>query len=214
MRTMCLQTHSLAGATGSAFVSVGKTKLNCAVYGPRPNTKAASQDRGSINLEFKYAPFATTSKGACNERDSAHLVTLLHQAVNAVVRLDLYRKSTIAVSVLVLEDDGGVISAALTCIGLALADAGIEMLDVLTGASGCAVALEQPDGPPRICVLLDPDADERRAFADKCTVVDLGYCPAQSSACFIHATGPLLASESGEQVGSVCISRQPKPHEA
>ncbi|ESS29795.1 3' exoribonuclease family, domain 1 domain-containing protein [Toxoplasma gondii VEG] len=205
MRAMCMQTHSLAAAAGSAFVSVGKTKLNCAVYGPRPNMKHASQDRGSINLEFRFAPFATTGKDACSERDTAHLTTLLHQALNAVVRLDLYAKSTIAVSVLVLEDDGGLISAALTCIGLALADAGIEMLDVVTGASACVFSVGHPDSPPRTCVLLDPDAEERRAFADKnCTFVDLGYCPALASVCFIRASGTLLATESGEQMLRLC----------
>ncbi|PFH36228.1 3' exoribonuclease family, domain 1 domain-containing protein [Besnoitia besnoiti] len=205
MRAMCLQTRSLAAAAGSAFVSVGKTKLNCAVYGPRPTRKPASQDRGYLNLEFNYAPFSSSANEPSSERDNSHLATLLHQSLNAVVRLEKYPKSTIDVCVMVLEDDGGVLAAALTCIGLALSDAGIEMLDIVTGAAGCAVSLEQPQGPLRVALLLDPDADEVKALANKdFTLVEIGYCPALSSVCFLHATGPLISSDSGEQLLGLC----------
>jgi exosome complex component MTR3 len=47
----------------------------------------------------------------------------------------LYPKSQIDVHVMVLEDAGSVLAAALTCAGLALADASIHMFDILIGAS-------------------------------------------------------------------------------
>jgi exosome complex component MTR3 len=47
----------------------------------------------------------------------------------------LYPKSQIDVHVIVLEDSGSVLAAALTCAGLALADASIHMFDVIVGAS-------------------------------------------------------------------------------
>jgi exosome complex component MTR3 len=47
----------------------------------------------------------------------------------------LYPKSQIDVHVIVLEDAGSVLAAALTCAGLALADASIHMFDVIVGAS-------------------------------------------------------------------------------
>ena len=47
----------------------------------------------------------------------------------------LYPKSQIDIHVIVLEDAGSVLASALTCAGLALADASIHMFDTLIGAS-------------------------------------------------------------------------------
>lgn len=47
----------------------------------------------------------------------------------------LYPKSQIDVHVTVLEDDGSADAAAITCAGLALANASIKMYDLIVGAS-------------------------------------------------------------------------------
>lgn len=47
----------------------------------------------------------------------------------------LYPKSQIDVFVTVLENDGSFVAGAITCAGLALADAAIDMFDVIVGAS-------------------------------------------------------------------------------
>ena len=47
----------------------------------------------------------------------------------------LYPKSQIDVFITVLEDDGSSLAAAITCAGLAVADAAIDMFDVIVGAS-------------------------------------------------------------------------------
>ncbi|XP_023336273.1 exosome complex component MTR3 [Eurytemora carolleeae] len=49
--------------------------------------------------------------------------------------MNLYPKSCIDVFVTVLEDDGGVLAAAITATGLALSDAQIGLYDNITGAS-------------------------------------------------------------------------------
>ena len=68
----------------------------------------------------------------------------LSAALSTSVQLELLPKSTIAVHVLVLQDDGGVPSAAITCASLALADASIHLYG-LVAASSCAL-LPQPPG--------------------------------------------------------------------
>lgn len=60
----------------------------------------------------------------------------------------------------VIEDDGSVLAAAITCAGLALADAGIPMYDIIT-ASTVAVFDNQ--------ILVDPT----KAEEDVCSSVDL-----------------------------------------
>ena len=47
----------------------------------------------------------------------------------------LYPKSQIDVFITVLEDDGSSLAAAITTAGLAVADAAIDMFDVIVGAS-------------------------------------------------------------------------------
>ena len=47
----------------------------------------------------------------------------------------LYPKSQIDVFITVLEDDGSSLAAAITCAGLAVADAAIDMFDVIVGSS-------------------------------------------------------------------------------
>ena len=59
----------------------------------------------------------------------------------------LYPKSQIDVHVVVLEDSGSVLASALTCAGLALADASIHMFDVIIGASLVRLAQFVKVGP-------------------------------------------------------------------
>ena len=47
----------------------------------------------------------------------------------------LYPKSQVDVFITILEDDGSSLAAAITCAGLAVADAAIDMFDVIVGSS-------------------------------------------------------------------------------
>ena len=55
------------------------------------------------------------------------------EALASTVCLHRYPKSAIELYLTVLEDDGGVLAASLTAAGLALADAGIHMFDLVVG---------------------------------------------------------------------------------
>ncbi|KAJ3159196.1 Exosome complex component MTR3 [Irineochytrium annulatum] len=84
---------------------------------------------------------------------------LIEQALTPAVRLRLYPKSQIDVFVQVLEGDGTMASlaSAITCASLALADAGIEMVD-LVGA--CSVAFGALDACGTNAVVMDCGAEE------------------------------------------------------
>ena len=59
-----------------------------------------------------------------------------------MVNLQKFPKSTLELSVLVLENDGGVLGCALTALSCALTNAGIEMYDLLIGTCCAIVASE------------------------------------------------------------------------
>lgn len=88
------------------------------------------------------------------------LALSLKRALQPAVCRYAFSNFQVDIFVYVIEDDGSVLAAAITCAGLALADAGIPMYDIIT-ASTVAVIDNQ--------ILVDPTAAEE----DVCSSVDL-----------------------------------------
>merc|ERR1712178_127755 len=87
-----------------------------------------------------------------------------------------------------IEDDGGAITAALAAASLALADASIEMKDIVGGATvhPCRGAGDKPG-----VLLLDCDGEEEQSMPEGSAVLHVGLCPSRGVLCLIHAAGPL-----------------------
>lgn len=75
----------------------------------------------------------------------------LTRCLSAATRLSEYPKSRIDVIAFVLEDDGSAFAGCVTAAGLAMADAGIEMYDLV---GGCNAGVFEGK------VVLDPDRGE------------------------------------------------------
>jgi exosome complex component MTR3 len=84
----------------------------------------------------------------------------LQQALAAAILLDRYPKSVIDVNVLVLQDSGSALAAAVTAASVALAAAGIAMRDIVTCAS--VAVIDSNDGSA-VRLALDPDAATLRS---------------------------------------------------
>ena len=54
----------ISQANGSAYIEADKIKIACAVYGPRQNKNVAYSEQGRLNVEVKYAPYATARRKA------------------------------------------------------------------------------------------------------------------------------------------------------
>jgi len=112
---------------------------------------------------------------AALSRKETELSQKLLSAIAPVVPLGRrYAKSAVAVRVVVFRDDGGALPAAVAAACLALADANVELLDLV---SCCSVAVVRARGAPdddekeeetqepagrreEVAVLADPDFDE------------------------------------------------------
>lgn len=83
---------------------------------------------------MRFAPFSCLERGAwiqgSQEKD---LSLMLHESLQPAVCLHKYPRSQIEVNVMVLENSGSVLAHAVTC--ASLADAGIEMYDLVLGCS-------------------------------------------------------------------------------
>lgn len=85
---------------------------------------------------MRFAPFSCPERGSwiqgSQERDFS---MMLQESLQPAVCLHKYPRSQIEVNVMVLENGGSVLAHAVTCASLALADAGIEMYDLVLGCS-------------------------------------------------------------------------------
>ncbi|CAM9873484.1 unnamed protein product [Sphacelaria rigidula] len=160
----------VAHATGSAYVEFNHTKVICAVYGPHAQTGRDSSfsEEGQLQCDFSYSPFATPggrreTRGGRGD-DERELSTLLRQTLEASVQVHRLTKSVVDVRVMVLQADGSELAVATTCASMALADAGIELYDLVTA---CSVGY---DGTQMV---LDPTREEEGKGAGVMTIAML-----------------------------------------
>jgi exosome complex component MTR3 len=60
LRGAFMKVDVVSGASGSAYVEFNRTRVICAVYGPRNDTRSRKEfsHEGQLVCDFKYAPFA------------------------------------------------------------------------------------------------------------------------------------------------------------
>ena len=125
---------------GSALVEMGLTIALATVRGPMACMRRSDErpDRAIMDVSVKSAPFAQVDRRVTNPNTDRRLVEISHmlkRALEATLLLQLYPKSRIEVSVVILADDGGRLCAAINAASLALVDAGIPMKDLLCACS-------------------------------------------------------------------------------
>ncbi|XP_055936226.1 uncharacterized protein LOC129965947 [Argiope bruennichi] len=153
LKSLSLQVGIVPSVTGSAYLECGKTKIICSVNGPRDVlNKSDSSVKGQLYCEFKYAMFSGKERQPYLPTDEeASISRSIQDALEPVILLHKFPKSRLDITIFVLENDGGVVSAAITCAGAALSNAGVEMYDLPIGCS-----LVHYDST----VLIDPTAEE------------------------------------------------------
>ncbi|XP_071506164.1 exosome complex component MTR3-like [Diadema antillarum] len=161
IRPVFLKAGVVSQARGSAYIEARNTKVLCAVYGPRevPRREGFSMS-GQLRCEFKFASFSCRYRRS-HVTDSAEreLGLQVQQALEPAVCLHKIPKSQVDVFVTVLENDGSALAAAITCASVAVANAGIEMYDIVIG---CTVRQAGKS------VLLDPtEVEEYHGLCEK-----------------------------------------------
>ncbi|CAG8727755.1 12826_t:CDS:2, partial [Acaulospora morrowiae] len=138
IRPIFLKTGLISQANGSAFIELCQTKIACGVYGPRQTKIPSFNGKGNLNCEIKFAPFSCPKRRQpYRDAQEKELSQLIYEALAPSIRLDLLPKSTIDIYITILENDGtaSCLAAAVTCASVAVADAGIEMLDLVPACS-------------------------------------------------------------------------------
>lgn len=89
-----------------------------------------------LTTDMRFAPFSCPERGSWIQgSQDKDLSLMLHESLQPALCLHKYPRSQIEVNVMILENSGSVLAHAITCASLALADAGIEMYDLVLGCS-------------------------------------------------------------------------------
>ncbi|KAJ7219307.1 3' exoribonuclease family, domain 1-domain-containing protein [Mycena pura] len=187
IRPIFLQPGLISQANGSAYIETEKTKIACAVYGPRQSKNTSYSEMGRLNVEVKFTPFSCTRRRApMRDAEDRSIAVAIHQALVASVRLELLPKSTIDIFITIIESDGldGCVAAGSVAASTALADAGIELFGLVTS---CAASVVGND------VWLDPTEEEAQ-FASGTLV--LSCLPALRKITSVWQTGQMKVADA------------------
>lgn len=138
LRPISLQVGIMKNADGSAYIEWGKNKIMAAVYGPKevhPKHQVLP-DRALLRCRYHMAPFSVDErKNPAPSRREIEISKVIREALVPAVIVEDYPRTAIEVWVEVLQSDGGSRVAGITAASLALADAGINMRDLVVGCS-------------------------------------------------------------------------------
>ncbi|KAL6053254.1 Exosome complex component MTR3 [Balamuthia mandrillaris] len=193
-RPIFLKTGVITQASGSAYIELNNTKVIVGVYGPRQTPKTTYSEQGKLNCDFKYTTFAFEGEKRkyMPDKEEKEFSMLMQQALEVSLILDTFPKAEVDVFALVLQADGSALSAAITAASLALADAGIEMYDLVPACSIASVGS---------VIVLDPSGVEEKHQRSSLT---LAYMPSQEQVTQMLQKGELSTSQTLEAL-ELCI---------
>jgi len=137
IRPLYLKAGVVQQANGSAYLEASGTKVIVAVYGPRDNPKKHDfSSTGLLTCHLSYAQFSRKERiRDIDDVQSKENANLICQSLRRAVCLESYPKAIIDVFINILEENGTTLSYAIMAASIALADAGIQMLDIVTSCS-------------------------------------------------------------------------------
>lgn len=189
LREVKITVGTVKNADGSAFIEFGKNKILAAVYGPRevhPKHMAQS-DRCVLRCRYHMSPFSTdTRKNPAPSRREIEISKVMRESLEPAVMLEDYPRAAIDVFVEVLQSDGGSRCAGITAAAVALADAGINMRDLV---AACAA------GKVDEKIVLDiNDTEDKEGGAD----MPVAYMPRLEQVTLLQLDGNLSPDQFGE----------------
>lgn len=207
--------------TATSFLAAQSTsalKLSCTVHGPRPLPRSAPFTPHIIlTTHVKYAPFASRQRrGYLRDHSERDLAVHLEAALRGVIIGDRWPKSGVDVIITVLEGEEdqwsgyergpasgkdwgmmNVLSGCITVAAAAIADAGIDCVDTVSGGvaalvrdSGSQNQATAELNPNALSLVLDPVPLEHHEILAACVV---GYLPSRDEITDLWVKGEIDA---------------------
>lgn len=138
LRPMEIKAGVIPNANGSASVSFGETRAIAAIYGPREvyPKHLADPDKAYLDCMYNMMSFSTPERSRPGpSRRSVEISKVIKAALAPAIFLEKYPKTKIDVYVEIINANAGTRCAAITAAAVALADAGIEMRDLVASVA-------------------------------------------------------------------------------
>ncbi len=186
IRPIKIEAGVLERADGSAYVEYGGTHAIAAVYGPRemhPRHLTEPQ-KAVLRVKYDMIPFSVSDrKRPGPDRRSIEISKVIRESLEPVVMLEHYPKTVIDVFIEIVQADAGTRIAGLTAASVALADAGIEMTDMIAGCTAGKV-----NGV--VCIDID-GAEDNNGEAD----LPVAYAPRTGQITLLQMDGQMTKDE-------------------
>ena len=131
-------------ADGSAMFKIGNTWAYAAVYGPRNLHPKFLQDpqRGILRCSYNMMPFSSSGERVRpgGSRRSKEISLVTGKALLPVLNLEEYPNSVVDVFIELPQTEAGSRCAGICAASMALADAGLDMKDLISAVSVGKVA--------------------------------------------------------------------------
>ncbi len=186
LRKIKIEAGVLHRADGSCYLEWGGNKVLAAVYGPREAIPKHTQNplKAIVNARYNMASFSVEDrKRPGPDRRSVEISKVISEALERVILIEQFPRTMINVNIEVLDAEAGTRCAGLTAAGVALADAGIPMIDIPV-----ACAAGKIDGH----VVLDLGKEEDN-FGD--ADLPLGFAPRINEVILLQMDGHLTMDE-------------------
>ncbi len=186
LRPIKIEVGVLVNADGSAYIEFGNNKIVVAVYGPKEVHSKYMElpDRATLRCRYHMSPFSVEErKNPAPSRREIEISKITREALEPALILEDYPRTAIDVYVEVLQSDGGSRCAGITAASVALADAGINMRDMV---AACAA------GKIDNAIVLDiSDIEDKEGEAD----MPIAYLPNLKYVSLMQLDGKLSESE-------------------
>ncbi|MGI0131036.1 MAG: exosome complex exonuclease Rrp41 [Thermoplasmata archaeon] len=143
LRPIAITAGPLHQADGSAFVEWGQNKVMAAVYGPREVHPRHLQENNKAIVQCRYnmAAFSVDERKRPGlDRRSQEISKVIAEAFESVIFVEEYPRTSIDVYIEVLQANAGTRCAGVVAASVALADAGIPMVDLVPSVAVGKVA--------------------------------------------------------------------------
>ncbi len=186
LRPIKIEVGVLKNADGSSYIEFGKNKIIVAVYGPKEvhPKHMALPDRGVLRCRYHMSPFSVEErKNPAPSRREIEISKVTREALGPALMLDDYPRTAIDVYIEVLQADGGSRCAGISAASVALADAGINMRDLV---AACAA------GKVDDTIVIDiNDEEDKEGQAD----MPVAYMPNLNQISLMQVDGKLSKEE-------------------
>jgi exosome complex component RRP41 len=143
LRPIKIVAGALHQADGSAYVEWGQNKVMAAVYGPREVHPRHLQENNKAIVQCRYnmAAFSVDERKRPGlDRRSQEISKVIAEAFESVIFAEEYPRTSIDIYIEVLQANAGTRCAGVVAASVALADAGIPMVDLLPSVAAGKVA--------------------------------------------------------------------------